>query len=296
MSPLRQQMIKEMQLREFSPRTQESYLAAVVGLSRHYGRSPEKICQKEIEDYLLHLRQDLDRSPSTCNVVISGLKFFYENAIKDESVKLRLPPRKKTRRLPEVLSRDEVHQIINYHANIKYRTMLMTAYSSGVRVSELVCLKPEHIDNSRMVIKVEQGKGKRDRYTLLSERLLKQLRIYWKVCQPGEWLFPSRNSAKGHISTSSVGRIYTRAKRDCGITKGKGIHTLRHCFATHLLESGYDIRKIQLLLGHKNISTTMIYLHVSKKSLEMMKSPLDFFLDKNPVACPWEEDANDTIK
>jgi len=294
MSPLRQQMIKEMQLREFSPRTQESYLSAVTGLSKHYSKSPDKILQKEIEDYLLHLRQDLNRSPSTCNVVISGLKFFYENAIKDESVRLRLPPRKKTRHLPEVLSREEVNQIITYPANIKYRTIFMTAYSSGLRASELVQLKPEHIDSSRMVIRVEQGKGKRDRYTLLSGRLLEQLRIYWKACRPGEWLFPSKNRER-HISQSSVGREYIKAKRALGITKGTGIHTLRHCFATHLLEAGYDIRKIQLLLGHKNISTTMIYLHVSKRSLEMMKSPLDFFLAEDQGKSPWE-DADDTVK
>jgi len=256
MTPLRQQMIKEMQLREFSPRTQESYLASVSGVARYYNRPPDKICQQEIEDYLLHLRQDLGRSPSTCNVVISGLKFFYDNTIKDESVTLKLPPRKKTKRLPEVLSREQVKRLIEYPSNIKHRTLLMTAYSSGLRLSELVQLEPKHIDSSRMVIRVEQGKGKKDRYTLLSERLLEQLRTYWKACRPEKWLFPSRWDQNAHMSPSSAGKIYTKAKRGAGITKGRGIHTLRHCFATHLLEAGYDIRKIQLLLGHKSLSTT----------------------------------------
>lgn len=251
-----------MQLREFSPRTQEAYVAAVSGLAKYCNQSPacpgisgDKIVQDEIENYLLHLRQELKRSASTCNVVISGLRFFYEHTIKDASVKLRLPPRKKTKRLPEVMSREEANRVITCPANIKHKVMLMTAYSAGLRVSELVRLRQGHIDSSRMVIRVEQGKGKKDRYTILSQRLLKELRSYYKACRPVNWLFPARNSIR-HISITSAQRIYNKARQKAGITKGKGIHTLRHCFASHLLEAGYDVRRIQILMGHTSLSTT----------------------------------------
>lgn len=290
MSQLRQKMIRAMQLREFSPKTQEAYVAAVSGLAKYCNKLPDKIDQEEVENYLLYLRQELGRSPSTCNVVISGLRFFYEHTIKDESVTLKLPPRKKTKRLPEVLSREEVNRVITCPANIKHRVLLMTAYSGGLRISELVKLRLKHIDSSRMVIRVEQGKGKKDRYTILSQKLLKELRIYWKACRPGNWLFPRKNSTQ-HISISAVQRIYNKAKKKAGITKGKGIHTLRHCFATHLLEAGYDVRKIQILMGHRSLSTTMVYLHVSRKDLGMIKSPLDFVDEE--ITSPWE-DTDDT--
>lgn len=294
MSPLRQKMIRAMQLREFSPRTQEAYVAAVSGLAKYCNKSPDKIDQEEVEDYLLNLRQELKRSASTCNVVISGLRFFYEHTIKDESVKLRLPPRKKTKRLPEVLSREEVNRVITRPANIKHRVMLMTAYSAGLRVSELVSLRQEHIDSSRMVIRVDQGKGKKDRYTILSQRLLKELRIYYKAYRPENWLFSAKNLIQ-HISISSAQRIYYKAKKKAGITKGKGIHTLRHCFASHLLEAGYDVRRIQILMGHKSLSTTMAYLHVSRQGLGMVKSPFDFVDEEKQNTSPWE-DRDDTDK
>ena len=294
MSQLRQKMIRAMQLREFSPRTQEAYVAAVTGLAKYCNKSPDKIVQEEVENYLLHLRQDLKRSSSTCNVVISGLRFFYEHTIKDESVKLRLPPRKKTKRLPEVLSREEVNRVITSLANIKHRVILMTAYSAGLRVSELVKLRQEHIDSSRMVIRVDQGKGKKDRYTILSQRLLKELRIYYKAYRPENWLFPAKNLTQ-HISISSAQRIYYKAKKKAGITKTKGIHTLRHCFASHLLEAGYDVRRIQILMGHKSLSTTMAYLHVSRQGLGMVKSPFDFVDEEQQNTSPWE-DTDDTDK
>jgi len=294
MSPLRQKMIRAMQLREFSPRTQEAYVAAVTGLAKYCNKSPDKIVQEEIENYLLHLRQDLKRSSSTCNVVISGLRFFYEHTIKNESVRLRLPPRKKTKRLPEVLSREDVNRVITNPANIKHRVILMTAYSAGLRVSELVSLRQKHIDSSRMVIRIEQGKGKKDRYTIFSQRLLKELRVYYKACRPENWLFPAKNSIR-HISISSAQHIYYKAKKKAGITKGKGIHMLRHCFASHLLEAGYDVRRIQILMGHRSLSTTMAYLHVSSKGLGMVKSPFDFVDEEKQTASPWE-DTDDTDK
>ncbi len=294
MSQLRQKMIRAMQLREFSPRTQEAYVAAVSGLAKFCKKSPDKIVQEEVENYLLNLRQELKRSASTCNVVISGLRFFYEHTIKDESVKLRLPPRKKTKRLPEVLSREDVNRVISSPANIKHRVILMTGYSAGLRVSELVSLRQEHIDSSRMVIRVDQGKGKKDRYTILSQRLLRELRIYYKAYRPKNWLFSAKNSIR-HISISSAQRIYYKAKKKAGITKGKGIHTLRHCFASHLLEAGYDVRRIQILMGHRSLLTTMGYLHVSSKGLGMVKSPFDFVDEEKQTTSTWE-DTDDTDK
>lgn len=242
----------------------------------------------------MHLRQELKRNPSTCNVVISGLRFFYTYTVRDQSVKLKLPSRKKTKRLPEVLSRQEVARIIGCPANIKHRVMLMTAYSAGLRVSELVRLKQKHIDSARMVIRVEQGKGRKDRYTILSQRLLKELRIYYKACRPENWLFPAKNSIR-HISITSAQRVYYRAKKKSGITKGKGIHTLRHCFASHLLEAGYDVLRIQILMGHRSLSTTMVYLHVSSKGLGMVKSPFDFIDEQSQTTSP-RGDTDDTEK
>jgi integrase/recombinase XerD len=160
---------------------------------------------------------------------------------------------------------------------LKHRLILMTTYSAGLRASEVIVLKPEHIDSKRMLIKVENGKGGKDRYTLLSERLLKELRHYYKTFQPKTYLFPSSYKDKALLCYESVRSIYENARKKAGIKKGPGLHTLRHSFATHLLEAGYDIRKIQILMGHKSLSTTMIYLHVSRETLSKIKSPLDLF-------------------
>jgi len=291
MSELRKKMIRAMKLRNFSPKTQKAYVAAVAGLAKFYNQSPDRLGQEKIENYLLHLKDKLGRSASTCNVVICGLRFFFEHTLKDSSIDLALPRRKKPKYLPEVLSREEVSRLIFSLSNIKHRLLLMIAYSAGLRVSEIARLKPQHIDSSRMVVRVEQGKGCKDRYTILSQRLLDDLRVYWRASHPGPWVFYSRNR-QTPISISSIQKIYTKAKRKAGITKGKGIHTLRHCFATHLLEAGYDVRKIQILMGHRSLSTTMVYLHVSRKGLAMVKSPLDFVDESEDQANPWE-DRND---
>jgi site-specific recombinase XerD len=168
----------------------------------------------------------------------------------------------------------------------------MAVYSAGLRLSEVVSLKPNHIDSQRMLIRVEGGKGRKDRNTILSERLLTSLRSYWRLYKPSYWLFPSKDPEK-HISRDTTQKIYYRAKKKAGITKGKGIHTLRHCFATHLLEAGYDIRKIQVLLGHKHVTTTTIYLHISNKAISMVKSPLDFIWSDEKETCPWEVSTDD---
>ena len=286
MSQLRSKMIRAMELKDFSPRTQKSYLYAVEGLAGFHRKSPHLLTQEDVEDYLLHLK-DSGKSSSTRNVIISGLRFFYEHTLKNEAIALKLPKRKKPVILPEVLSKKEVGSILDATVNIKHRLVLMTAYSAGLRVSEIANLKVNHIDSAQMVIRIEQAKGRKDRYTLLSKRLLEELRVYYKVYRPKSWLFFAKQRDIP-MSICSMQKLYRRAKRDAGITKGRGIHTLRHCFATHLLEAGYDVRKIQILMGHRSLSTTMVYLHVSRSGLSKMKSPLDFMQEPEEDSIPWE--------
>lgn len=287
MSELRSKMIRAMELRDFSPRTHESYLAAVAGLAKFHKKSPDLLTHQEIEDYLLHLKV-MGKSSSTRNVVTAGLRFFYEQTLENMTITLKLPQRKKPRLLPEVLSRGEVARILDAPRNLKHRVILMTAYSAGLRVSEIANLKINHIDSEQMVIRVVQGKGQKDRHTLLSKRLIDDLRTYWKIYKPESWLFYSKKT-DCPMCIASMQRMYTRAKLDAGVTKGQGIHTLRHCFATHLLEAGFDLRKIQLLLGHRSLSTTAVYLHVSRGGLAKVTSPLDFITEPEDKAVAWEE-------
>jgi len=287
MSELRSKMIKEMELRNFAPRTQVSYLSAVAGIAKHYNESPEHFTQDRIDDYLLYLKNKKGLSWNSRNVVSSGLRFLYMEVLHSDSVIIRKSRQRKVSRLPEVLSMEEVRRLIDSAGCQKHRLILMTAYSAGLRVSEVVTLRPEHIDSKRMMIRVEQSKGNKDRYTILSPKLLNELRYYWRTRKSSKWLFPSKNTAR-HICINTAQRVFNKAKKNAGIIKGHGFHTLRHCFATHLLEAGYDLRKIQVLLGHKNISTTMIYLHVTQKNLTTMKSPLDFEIKSDDGNCPWD--------
>lgn len=275
MTSLRQKMINEMVLRRFSLKTQEAYVAAVTGLARHYKQSPEKINKQMIRDYLLYLMQKRKLSWSSCNVAVSGIRFFYTQTLGIDSMYLSIPPRKKDNTLPEILSTEELEGLFAALTNQKHRTILMTTYAAGLRVSEVVRLKVTDIDSKRMMIRVQQGKGRKDRYTILSERLLKELRIYWKMYRPELWLFSSGKNQKRSLSMSTAQRVYNHAKDVAGIQKGKGIHILRHCFATHLLEAGVDLRTIQMLMGHKSITTTMGYLQVTRKLLSSTQSPLD---------------------
>ena len=289
MTEMREKMIKEMELRNFSPNTQTAYLSAVTNLAKHYMKSPQEISQDEVEDYLLYLKKERKLSYSTRNQVISGLKFFFNQTLKNPNMELQLPRKKTPVKLPEVLSVDEVKRVINAPSNIKHRVILMTAYSAGLRVGEVVRLKLRHIVSARMLILVEDGKGVKDRYTILSKTLLENLRNYWQSYRPTKWLFPSPDPQK-HISRSTAQKLFVSAKKKAGISKGHGIHTLRHSFATHLLEAGYDISTIQKLLGHRHLSTTLVYLHVSKRAISAVKSPLDFDQFTENPKCPWEED------
>jgi len=282
MTKLREKMIREMQLRRFSERTQKSYVMAVAALAKHYGRSPDKITNTEVQDYLLYLMKERKLAWSSCNIAVSAFRFFYSKSLCDESIHLSIPPRKNRLQLPEVLSREAVEKLLDCTTNLKSRILLMATYSAGLRVSEVVCLKPEHIDGSRMTIRIEQSKGNKDRYTILSGRLWEEMQYYLKVYRPTIWLFYARFRDKPmHITTAQ--RIYNAARRRAGIIHGRGIHTLRHCFATHLLESGVDLRTIQELMGHRYINTTIRYLHLTHARLSSVKSPLDL------GSCPSEE-------
>lgn len=276
MTELRKKMIKSMELRNLSKNTQRSYLNAVSGLAMHYKKSPEKISKDMVEDYLLYLKNGKRQASNSVGSVVSGLRFLYNHVLSNEQNAPQYASRK-TRKLPTVLAQEEIWRIINATENMKHRLLLMTTYSAGLRASEVIALKSEHIDSKRMLIKVENGKGGKDRYTLLSERLLIELRHYYKTYRPKTYLFPSSYKNKDLLSYESVRSIYENARNKAGIKKGPGLHTLRHSFATHLLEAGYDIRKIQVLMGHNSLSTTMIYLHVSRETLSKIKSPLDLF-------------------
>jgi site-specific recombinase XerD len=274
MTAMREQMIKEMTLRRLSANTQRSYLNAILGLARYYNQSPEKMNKQMIQDYLFHLLQERKLAWSTCNVIVNGLRFFYTKVLGIDSETLSIPPQKKVKQLPEVLSTEEVESLLGAASNQKHRTLLMSTYGAGLRISEVVNLKLTDIDSKRMMIRVRQGKGNKDRYTILSKRLLEELRIYWKRYRPALWLFSGRKPEQP-MPKSTAAAIYYNAKDKAGIRRGKGIHTLRHCFATHMLEAGVDIRTIQVLMGHSSIMTTVVYLKVTKKQISSTQSPLD---------------------
>ncbi len=290
MTELRQKMIKAMKLRDLSENTQKGYLQAVTGLAKHYGMPPDQLSQEMIDDYWLYLKNDLGRAPKTCGVAKAAFAFFYNDVLGDGQISIKFSIKRKNRKLPVVLAPEQVWKIINAATNIKHRLLLMTTYSGGLRASEVVVLKPEHLDSKSMLIKVENGKGSKQRDTLLSEKLLNEMRQYYKRYRPKKWLFPSAQTGKP-IWTRTLYRIYEDARKKAGVTKGRGPHTLRHCFASHLLDAGYDIRKIQLLMGHKSLSSTMIYLHVSRRALSKLKSPVDLFTPENDGT---KEDAHDS--
>jgi len=276
MTELRQKMVRELELKNLSHHTQRAYLAAVKGLAKHYKESPDKITAEMIDDYLLYLKNEKDSAPNSRGTVITGIRFFFKNVVQKE-ISVGYKVRKIPRKLPTVLTKNEIWQIINTPKNLKHRLILMTIYSAGLRAGEVLSLKPEHIDSKRMLIKIEDGKGGKDRYSLLSVKLLQDLRCYYRKYRPKVYLFPSSFKKRNNqpLSYEAIRSIYEDAREKADVKKGKGLHTLRHSFATHLLEAGYDIRKIQVLMGHARLTTTMIYLHVSRETLSKIPSPLD---------------------
>ncbi len=274
MGALRKQMDGDLVVRGMSVRTREAYLGAVAGLAKYYGRRPDRIGESEVQRYLLYLIEERKLAWSSCNVVAQGLKFFYRVTLKRSETQFAIPRARQPQKLPQILSREEVAALLEKTVNRKHRAILMTAYGAGLRLNEICHLKLADIDSKRMTIRVEQGKGAKDRYTLLSPRLLKELRCYWAVYRPKEWLFTAHDSVRP-IFDQTVQRIFYAAKDRARIAKDCGIHGLRHAFATHLLEAGVDIHTIQRLMGHGHISSTLRYFHLARKHLAGTPSPLE---------------------
>lgn len=275
MGKLRKQMEADMALRGLAYRTRQSYIESVAKCAKFYHRSPDQITEPECQSYLLHLLQERKLAHSSCNVVASALQFFYRVTLKRRETEFCLPRPKVPQRLPQILSREEVAALFENTLNLKHRAFLMTTYGGGLRLLEACRLKVADIDSDRMTIRVEQGKGAKDRYTLLSPRLLDELRRYWLLHRPKQWLFPSPRDPEQPLPKHTAHRIYHAAKDRAGITKAGGIHALRHAFATHLLEAGVDLHTIQRLMGHGSLSTTERYFHLAQKHLSGIASPLD---------------------
>ena len=229
MGELRDRMVRDMDVRHFSGRTVEAYLAGVKGLAKYYMRAPDQLSDAEVQRYLLHLREERQLSGSTCNQIRCALKFFYEVTVQRPQASLTVPAMRQAQKLPQILSREEVERIIAAARTLRERLLLMAAYGSGLRVSEVVALRPADLDVERGVIRVEQGKGKKDRYTVLAERLVREVGQYYAVygC-PAHWVFPQRHDASRHMDTSSAQKIYYTAKRRAGVAKAGGIHALRN--------------------------------------------------------------------
>jgi integrase/recombinase XerD len=278
-SPLRQRMIEEMRMRQLAPKTREAYIRAVLHFTRYLRRSPDTATAEELRGYQLHcVKQGI--SAITLNATITGLKFFFEATLGQKEVMAKMHPVRVRRTLPIILSREEVARLIEAAKTLKHRTALSVAYGAGLRVSEVTALKVGDIDSQRMLLRVEQGKGHKDRYALLPAILLERLRIWWRHAHaagkilPGGYLFPGLDPMDS-MSTRQLNRAVHEAAEAAHIDKRVSMHSLRHAFATHLLEQGENIRTIQVLLGHKKLETTALYTHVATETLRKVLSPLE---------------------
>lgn len=280
MSILKENMTMDLQLKGFSEKTQKTYISHVKAYSKYFGQSPDKLGVNEIKQYLHYLITERKLSKSYINTTYSALKFFYTVTLGREWEMKQIPRVKKDKKLPTVLSKGEVQKIFDATTNLKHKAILMTVYGAGLRVSEVTNLKPGDIDSANMQIHIRLGKGNKDRYTILAKVNLMILREYWKLYRPGIWLFPSVNPVD-HLSSRTMERVFLQSKQKAGIKKDASIHTLRHSFATHMLESGVAINYIQLLLGHTSLKTTCVYIHLARKDALNLKSPLDTFGDYN---------------
>lgn len=283
MTELRQRMDDAMVLRGFALRTRETYLACVAGLAKHYHRPPDQLDAEQIQAYLLHLIQERKLAYASVNQAACACRFLFGQVLQQRKIWFEIPMDKVPKRLPVVLSREDVGRLFAACGTLRTRTVLMTTYAAGLRVSEVCALQVSDIESApdRMCLKVRQGKGGQDRYTLLSPRLLETLRLYWQTSRPRPWLFPNQ-AGDGPMHDRTAQRMYWAACEAAGLTNAAGIHTLRHSFATHLLEAGVDLHTIQRLLGHGHISTTMRYLHLARNRLTGTTSPLEL-LDPLPA-------------
>jgi len=277
MTTLRQNFIRELVIRGMSPKTVDAYVRAVAGLAQHYHQGPDQLRDEQLKEYLVYLAQERKLSASSLNVAVSGMRAFYDWVLQrpDAGLWRALPRVRKSVHRPQVFDVTEVERLLTVGcAHPKHRAFLMTVYGAGLRVGEACRLEPRHIDAARMQIRVEQGKGRKDRYTLLSPRLLRELRDYWRMFRPGKWLFPASRNPSQPMDENMGQKIYYAAVARAGLPNKGGIHCLRHSFATHLLESGVEITIVQRLLGHNSLSVTANYLHVRRERLAQVQSPL----------------------
>ena len=276
MGALRERFGQYMRVAGFAAKTQESHDRAMVDLTRVYGIAPDQLSLEQIQQYLDDLIVKRHLAWSTVNVRCSALQCFYRDVLKRPHVAFTLPPRGRSQRKPVVLDRATVGRILTALANVKHQALLTLVYGSGLRVSEVCRLRPHHIESApdRMVVRVEQGKGRKDRYTLLAQHSLELLRTYWRAYRPGEWLFFGFDRAKP-MAIGTAQRIYHLACAAAGVANARGIHSLRHAFATHLLENGTDLLVIKRCLGHSSLSTTAVYCHLSAEHLRQVRSPAD---------------------
>jgi len=277
MTLLRQRLVQEMVLRGFSPRTQEVYTGVIYHLAKFYRQAPDQLSDQQLRDYVFHLAMVRKLSASSLNQTVSAFRFFYEQILQRDASQFRrfLPRVKKEVKRAQVFSVEEVERLLTIGcSHPKQRAFLMTVYGAGLRLNEACHLKMEHLDTARNQIRVVQGKGKKDRYTLLSPVLLEELRLYWKLFRPAHWLFPATRDPQLPMCDYNGQRMFNRAVEWAGLPDKGGIHCLRHSFATHLLEAGVEITAVQRLLGHSSLSTTVGYLHVRQERLAQIKSPL----------------------
>jgi integrase/recombinase XerD len=274
MTPLRQRMIEDMRVRNFAATTQRGYIDAVANFAKYFGKSPALLGPEEVRAYQVHLTSEKKLSYNYFNLVVCALRFLYQKTLHASWAVERIPYAKKNRRRPLILSLDEVCAFLKAMSNLKYRLAVMIAYATGLRTSEVLHLRVRDIDSKRMMIRVNQGKWRTDRDVPLSATLLTWLRAYWKIARPPDYLFPGKVPGKP-LSPSSLSRAVVQARRLSGVSKTVTLRMLRHSFATHLLESGTNIRIIQALLGHRNLNTTAIYTHVSSTTVCAAQSPLE---------------------
>jgi integrase/recombinase XerD len=284
MTPLRQRMVEDMQIRNLSPLTQRAYTEHVSRFARHFGRSPAQLGPEEIHQYLVYLTTDRQLAPRSIIITVAALRFLYTVTLpRPWSINATIPAPKQPQTIPIVLSPAEVVQFLDSVALHKHRVILTTCYAAGLRISEAVHLTIPAIDSERMVLRVEQGKGQKDRYVMLSPKLLEILRAWWRVSRPRRWLFPGHHPNEP-ITTHAVSRACRRAQRRSRIPKPITPHSLRHAFAVHLLEAGTDVRTIQLLLGHRSLKTTAQYLCLATNKICATASPLDLLPRPIPPA------------
>lgn len=282
MTYLRQRMLEELQRRNYSPQTMRVYIGSVAAFANHFHLSPDQLGSEHIRQYQLFLINEKKLAWSTYTQIVSALRFLYVKVLNREFMLQEIPFPREPQQLPEILSQDEVAKILRAATRLKTRAMFMTIYAAGLRISEVARLRTSDIDSARMTITIRQGKGRKDRVVMLSPILLDTLRQYWQLKKPKHWLFPGKWPDKP-VTCNAVRQSFQKAVRRAGLTKKVSPHSLRHSFATHLLESGTDLRTIQLLLGHNSLKPTSRYLRVSQQQVRKTASPLDNLdLNKDP--------------